>query len=214
MENKRLLSLGLIIVSAPLWAEPSWDERRAEARAMGKIACSMAGSDVRASADEATGLLASCKDGELHILVQREPDGEVRVTVMGQDTVINVLPDGKVVANKLSGADGENLSIRLLVDGSVQVLPIVDKANHGASIIRLSNGVVFIVPHIDGTENGTSVTHEPDGRVMAIPLVDGKPHGRAVFRGPDGEVRMHEFVMGEPAGEAVTHPALKSALGQ
>ena len=197
MQNRRLLSLALLIGSAPLWAEASWDERRAEARAMGKIACSLAGSDVRASADETTGLLASCKDGELHTLVQREPDGEVFVTVTGQDTHISVLPDGKVVANKLAGADGENLSIRLLVDGSVQVLPIVDKAKHGASIIRFTNGVVFIAPYVDGTENGVLVSHEPDGRVMVGPIVDGKPHGRTVVRLPDGEVRMQEFVMGE-----------------
>jgi len=214
MENRRLLSLVLIIGTAPLWGEASWDERRIEARAMGRIACSMAGSDVGASADKTTGFLASCKDGELHTLVQREPDGEVRVTVAGQDTVINVLPDGKVVADKLSGEDGENLSIRLLLDGSVQVLPIIDKTNHGASIIRLSNGVVLILPHVDGTKHGTSVTHEPDGRVLVLPLVDGKHHGRSVLRLPDGEVRMLEFVMGEPAGEAITHPALKPALGQ
>ena len=211
MQNRRLLSLALLIGSAPLWAEASWDERRAEARAMGKIACSMAGSDVRASADETTGLLASCKDGELHTLVRREPDGEVHLTVMGQDTIVSVLPDGEVVAGKLGGADGENLSIRLSLDGSVKVLPIVNKASHGASIIRFLNGAVFITPHVEGTENGVFVSHDPDGMVMVTPLVDGEPHGRAVIRLPDGEVRMHEFVMGEPAGEAITHPALKSA---
>ena len=168
---------------------------------MGNIACSMAGPDVRASTDEATGFMASCKDGELHTLVQREPDGEVWVMVMGQDTFIRVSPDGKVVANKPNNADGEMLSIRLLVDGSVQVLPIVDKANHGASIIRSSNGVVLIVPHVDGTENGASVTYAPDGPVMVIPYVDGKPHGRVVSREPDGEIWMQEVVMGENVGE-------------
>ena len=212
MENKRLLSLALFIGSTPLWAE-SLDERP-EARIMGNIACSMAGPDVRASTDETTGFMASCKDGELHTLIQREPDGEVWVMVMGQDTFIRVLPDGKVVANKPNNADGEMLSIRLLVDGSVQVLPIVDKANHGASIIRSSNGVVLIVPHVDGTENGASVTYAPDGSVMVIPYVDGKPNGRVVSREPDGEIWMQEVVMGENVGEAITHPALKSALGQ
>ena len=181
---------------------------------MGNIACSMAGPDVRASTDETTGFMASCKDGELQTLIQREPDGEVQVMVMGQDTFIRVSPDGKVVANKPNDADGGMLSIRLLVDGSVQVLPIVDRAKHGASIIRFSNGVVLVVPYVDGTENGPSVTHEPDGQVMVTPFVDGKAHGRVVYRGPDGEVRMHEAVMGESVGEVIAHPALKSTLGQ
>ena len=212
MENKRLLSLALLIGSASLWAE-SLDER-AEARAMGKIACSIAGSDVIASTDETTGFMASCKDGELHTIVQREPDGEVHVLVTGQNTLIRVSPDGKVVANKPNDADGGILSIQLLVDGTVEVFPIVDKARHGASTIRLSNGVVLIVPHVDGTINGPSVTHAPGGRVIVTPFVDGKPHGRVVYRGPDGEVRMYEAVMGESVGEVIAHPALKSALGQ
>ena len=214
MVNKRLLGLALLVGSAPLWAESSLNDLRAEARAMGKIACSLAGSDVLVSADETTGFMASCKDGELHTLVLRKPDGEVSITVGGQDTFIRILPDGKVVANKPNDANGEMLSIRLLVDGSVQVLPIVDKANHGASIFRLTNGLVHIVPHVDGTENGASVTHSPDGRVIVMPYVDGKVHGTAVFRQPGGEVGMHEFVMGEPVGETITHPALKSVLGQ
>ena len=214
MENKRLLSLALIIASTSLWAESSLDELQAEARAMGKIACSMAGSDLIATADETTGVMALCKDGEISTSIQLNLDGEVWIKVVGQDTFIRVLPDGKVVANKPNDADGGILSIQLLVDGTVEVFPIVDKVRHGASTIRFLNGMVLIVPHVEGTMNGPSVIHAPDGRVTVTPFVDGKPHGRIVNRGPDGEVRMHEAVMGEHEGEVITHPASKSALGQ
>ena len=214
MKNKKTLILSMLI-GAPLWAE-SFDDLEAEARAMGKIACSMAESDVLfVSEDNTTGVMASCKDGYIHAYVRREPNGEILVLATGQDTpLIRVLPDGKVVANRSNGADGGMLSTRLLVDGSVQVLPIVDDANHGASISRLSNSVILILQHVDGMKNGASVAHVPDGTVAVIPYVDGKPHGKVVYRQPDGEVSMHDVVMGEPVGEAITHPALKSALGQ